>query len=97
MLLDWKNTISLLTATTEALDLLAEMGYDPDMGARPLRRVIQQKVEDRLSDAVLSGQFKHGDTIVVDVEVGEDETEIVLHSQENGDSEQPSEEVAEAA
>ena len=85
-----------LTATTEALDLLAEMGYDPEMGARPLRRVIQQKIEDRLSDAVLSGQFKHGDTIVVDVEVGEDETEIVLHSQENGDGEQSSEEVAEA-
>jgi len=86
-----------LTATTEALDLLAEMGYDPEMGARPLRRVIQQKIEDRLSDAVLSGQFKHGDTIVVDVEVGEDETEIVLHSQEDGGNELPSEEVAEAA
>jgi ATP-dependent Clp protease ATP-binding subunit ClpC len=86
-----------LTATNEALDLLAEMGYDPEMGARPLRRVIQQKIEDRLSDAVLSGQFKHGDTIVVDVEVGEDETEIVLHSQEDGDGEKPSEEVAEAA
>ncbi len=85
-----------LTATTEALDLLAEMGYDPEMGARPLRRVIQQKVEDRLSDAVLSGQFKDGDTIVVDVEVLEDETEIVLHSQENSDGEQSPEEVAEA-
>ncbi len=85
-----------LTATTEALDMLAEMGYDPEMGARPLRRVIQQKVEDRLSDAVLSGQFKDGDTIVVDVEVGEDETEIVLHSQENGNDEQPNEEIVEA-
>ena len=87
----------ILTATNEALDLLADMGYDPEMGARPLRRVIQQKIEDRLSDAVLSGQFKHGDTIVVDVEVGEDETEIVLHSQEDGNSEKPSEEVAAAA
>ncbi|MFN2151126.1 MAG: ATP-dependent Clp protease ATP-binding subunit, partial [Anaerolineales bacterium] len=86
-----------LTATTEALDLLADMGYDPEMGARPLRRVIQQKIEDRLSDAVLSGQFKHGETIVVDVEVGEDETEIVLHGQEDGNGEKPSEEVAEAA
>jgi ATP-dependent Clp protease ATP-binding subunit ClpC len=86
-----------LTATTEALDLLADMGYDPEMGARPLRRVIQQKIEDRLSDAVLSGQFTHSDTIVVDVEVGEDETEIVLQSEEDNNGEKPSEELAEAA
>ncbi len=84
-----------LTATTEALDLLAEMGYDPEMGARPLRRVIQQKVEDRLSDAVLSGQFASGDIIVVDVEVLEDETEIVLHNQKEDSNEQPSDEIME--
>jgi ATP-dependent Clp protease ATP-binding subunit ClpC len=85
-----------LTATTEALDLLADMGYDPEMGARPLRRVIQQKVEDRLSDAVLSGQFKNGDTVVIDVEVLEDETEIVLQNQEGDNGEHSSEEIAEA-
>jgi ATP-dependent Clp protease ATP-binding subunit ClpA len=50
------------------------------MGARPLRRVIQQKVEDPLSDAVLSGQFQPGDEVVVDVEVREDETDIILRS-----------------
>jgi ATP-dependent Clp protease ATP-binding subunit ClpC len=47
-----------LTATPIALDRLAEEGYDPEMGARPLRRVIQLKVEDRLSDAVLVSSLK---------------------------------------
>jgi len=61
-----ENAINL-SATTEALAALAQLGYDPDMGARPLRRVIQQKVEDPLSDALLSGDFANGDTVVVDV------------------------------
>lgn len=57
-----------LRATSEALGKLADEGYDPEMGARPLRRVIQQKVEDPLSDAFLSGQFEDGDSVLVDVE-----------------------------
>jgi ATP-dependent Clp protease ATP-binding subunit ClpC len=56
-----------LTATPAALELLADMGYDPEMGARPLRRVIQQTVEDPLSDTMLGGEFEDGDIIVVDV------------------------------
>jgi ATP-dependent Clp protease ATP-binding subunit ClpC len=56
-----------LTATEAALDLLAEQGYNPEMGARPLRRVIQQKVEDPLSDSLLAGTFREGDTILVEV------------------------------
>ena len=65
-----------LHATPEALALLAELGYDPDMGARPLRRVIQQKVEDTLSDAMLAGDFSDGD--VIEIDVNEDK-EIVLN------------------
>jgi ATP-dependent Clp protease ATP-binding subunit ClpC len=65
----------LLKTTQAALDHLAALGYDPDMGARPLRRVIQQKVEDPLSDALLSGSFHDGDTILVDLQ----DEEIVLH------------------
>lgn len=57
-----------LHATDEALNLLAEQGYDPDMGARPLRRVIQQSVEDHLSDAVLAHEFLDGDTVLVGVD-----------------------------
>jgi len=61
-----------LHATDAALDLLAAQGYDPDMGARPLRRVIQQAVEDRLSDALLAHEFADNDTVMVDVnEAGE--------------------------
>ena len=61
----------VLTSTPAALDLLAEQGYDPEMGARPLKRVIQQKVEDALSDAMLAGEFDDGEAVVVDVEEGE--------------------------
>jgi ATP-dependent Clp protease ATP-binding subunit ClpC len=57
-----------LKAIQPALDKLAELGYDPEMGARPLRRVIQQKVEDPLSDSVLAGEFQDGDTVLVDVD-----------------------------
>jgi ATP-dependent Clp protease ATP-binding subunit ClpC len=61
----------VLNATPEAVDALSEQGYDPDMGARPLKRIIQQKVEDPLSDALLGGRFDDGDTIIVDVKDGE--------------------------
>jgi ATP-dependent Clp protease ATP-binding subunit ClpC len=71
-----------LTPTDEARALLAEQGYDPEMGARPLRRVIQNKVEDRLSDALLAGEFKDGDAVVVTVQDGD----IAL---EHGEQEQP--------
>src|SRR5512135_667437 len=54
-----------LTATPAALDMLADLGYDAEFGARPLRRVIQQKVEDPLSDRLLSGEFANGDTVNV--------------------------------
>jgi len=59
-----------LTATPVALTQLGDMGYDPDMGARPLKRIIQQHVEDPLSDAVLAGEFVDGDTVLVDVDDG---------------------------
>lgn len=77
-----------LSATPAALERLAQEGYDPEMGARPLRRVIQFKVEDRLSDAVLAEQFKAGDEIVVDLDTEIDD--IVLRKKEEApESEQP--------
>jgi len=77
-----------LTASAAALDRLAEEGYDPEMGARPLRRVIQLKVEDRLSDAVLAEQFKPGDTVLVDVDP-ENNDVVLKKSEEAPESEQP--------
>ena len=56
-----------INASDAALDYLSSEGYNPEMGARPLRRVIQDKVEDRLSDAVLAHEFKDGDIVIVDV------------------------------
>ena len=64
-----------LSASDAALEYLASEGYNPEMGARPLRRVIQDKVEDRLSDAVLAHDFSEGDSVLVDINK---DNEIVL-------------------
>jgi len=64
--------------TDAALNLLSELGYDREYGARPLKRVIQNKIEDPLSDALLNGEFVDGDTVLIDLEVGEEQPELVL-------------------
>ena len=75
------NDVSL-RATDEAIDELVEEGYNPEMGARPLRRVIQRKIEDRLSDALLANEFKNGQHVLIDVEEtqedGADVKKIIL-------------------
>jgi len=55
-----------LELTDSAKDLLAKEGFDPNFGARPLRRTIQRLIEDQLSDELLRGNFSAGDTVVVD-------------------------------
>ena len=57
-----------MEVTDKAKQWLVEKGFDPQFGARPLRRVIQDHVEDKLSDAILGGELSPGDTAVVDVE-----------------------------
>jgi len=64
-----------LEVTDAVKDFLGEKGYDQVFGARPLRRVIQDMVEDKLSESLLRGKFQPGDTVVVDLK-GE---EIVVH------------------
>ncbi|MBT8136684.1 MAG: ATP-dependent chaperone ClpB [Gammaproteobacteria bacterium] len=54
--------------TAQAVDMLAESGFDPVYGARPLRRAIQQHVENPLAQEILSGKFAPGDTIQVDAQ-----------------------------
>ncbi|HEY2981015.1 MAG TPA: ATP-dependent Clp protease ATP-binding subunit [Anaerolineales bacterium] len=61
-----KNHNLTLSATELALSSLADEGYDPEMGARPLRRVIQLRVEDPLSDRLLSGEFQDGAFVRID-------------------------------
>jgi ATP-dependent Clp protease ATP-binding subunit ClpB len=60
-----------LDVSRDAAALLAHEGYDPDFGARPLKRVIQRRVEDPLALKVLEGHYRDGDTIRVDVVNGE--------------------------
>jgi ATP-dependent Clp protease ATP-binding subunit ClpB len=56
-----------LTLTDAARDFIVEQGYDPVYGARPLKRAIQNLLQNPLAMAVLQGQFKAGDTVLVDV------------------------------
>jgi ATP-dependent Clp protease ATP-binding subunit ClpC len=56
--------------TDEAKDLLVDKGYDPAMGARPLRRAIQRYIEDPLADYVLGRQMEPGSTILVSRKAG---------------------------
>jgi ATP-dependent Clp protease ATP-binding subunit ClpC len=60
-----------IRVTDEGRALLADLGYDPEMGARPLRRVIQNKIEDPLSDKLLAGEFQADDDVLIDAEDGE--------------------------
>jgi len=65
-----------LEVTDDAKDLLGEKGYDEVFGARPLRRVIQNMLEDKLSEDLLRGKFRPGDRIIVEAE----DDEIKVHA-----------------
>ena len=60
-----------VTLTDEARTLLGDLGYDPTYGARPLRRVIQKQLTDRLALALLKGELREGDSVRVDAVDGE--------------------------
>ncbi len=68
-----------LDLTDEARDWLAVKGYDPEFGARPLRRLIQNEVEDRLSDGILSSEFKMASV----VRIGVKDDELFLETVED--------------
>jgi ATP-dependent Clp protease ATP-binding subunit ClpC len=68
-------------------DLLVEKGYDPNLGARPLRRAVQRFVEDPLSEEMLLGRFSAGDVIVAELEEGSEQ--VIFRKKDNaGDNEQ---------
>lgn len=60
----------LVEVTEAARQWLGERGYDPMYGARPLRRLMQREIDDRLARALLAGEVRDGDTVVVDVQPG---------------------------
>jgi len=69
------------------MEKLAAEGYDPDMGARPLRRVITNRIEDRLSDALLAGEFQKGARIIIGW--NEDDQVFTFQPAEKPEDEQP--------
>ena len=81
--------------TAEARELLADKGYDPVLGARPLRRAIQREIEDPLSEKILFGDFRDGESVQVDVDpdnplefVFNHLGETVLEGQQEGQQEE---------
>lgn len=64
-----------LSFTPSALDFIAEKGYDPDYGARPLKRAIQKELQDQLALKILNGEFHEGDHIEVDA----NQFELIFH------------------
>jgi ATP-dependent Clp protease ATP-binding subunit ClpB len=60
-----------LRVTPAAMELIANEGYDPQFGARPLKRVIQRRIQDPLALEILDGKFQEGDTIEVDAKAGQ--------------------------
>jgi ATP-dependent Clp protease ATP-binding subunit ClpC len=76
-----------LQASSEARAHLAGQGYNPEMGARPLRRVIQSEVEDRLSEALLAGQVRDGDAVTIQLR----EDSIVIETDPAGGEEDAAE------
>ncbi len=59
-----------LVVTDAAMDLIIEKGYDNDYGARPLKRVLQRYIEDKLSEKILSGELQNGSSVTVDAKAG---------------------------
>ena len=83
--------------TQAAKDLLAARGYDPLLGARPLRRVIQREIEDSLSERILFGELKAGEIIVVDVEGVDAEAKFTFAGAAKATMPDSPEDLAEAA
>jgi ATP-dependent Clp protease ATP-binding subunit ClpC len=78
-----------LLVTDAVIDRLAVEGYDPQFGARPLRRAVQRLIEDPLSEEVLLGRFSAGDTIRAELESSEEKAPVIFRKVESELSEAP--------
>jgi ATP-dependent Clp protease ATP-binding subunit ClpC len=70
-----------LELTPAAKMLLADKGYDPTLGARPLRRTIQRELEDVMSEKILFGELSAGEIVVVDAEGEGDELKLTFRGE----------------
>jgi ATP-dependent Clp protease ATP-binding subunit ClpC len=84
-----ESTITL-DVKEDAIDLIGKRGYDPTFGARPLRRIITNLIEDPLAEGLLEGRFQVGDVVVVDTQEGL----LRLRSQREIEQTEPAEEAA---
>ncbi len=84
-----------LELTQDAKELLAERGYDPTLGARPLRRAIQRNIEDELSEKLLYKEFRAGEIVVVDVVENEHGEKVFGFTAHEGFQPPPTPELAE--
>jgi ATP-dependent Clp protease ATP-binding subunit ClpB len=75
-----------LQLTDSAVDFLAERGYDPAFGARPVKRVVQQELETALAKGILRGDFGEEDTVVVEAPGGAKATGLVLYCKADGEN-----------
>lgn len=72
-----------VTLTKQAREWLAQKGYNPDFGARPLTRILQKKIESPLSKQLLAGEFEAGDVIIVDVDPENEDELAFIHQDED--------------
>jgi ATP-dependent Clp protease ATP-binding subunit ClpC len=75
-----------LTLDDEAKEFLIEKGYNPDFGARPLRRAIEHHIEDPVSEGILRAEYKGKTRILVSVQAGEGEDEKRLSFKAEGEA-----------
>jgi ATP-dependent Clp protease ATP-binding subunit ClpC len=73
----------MMEATEPARELLATEGFDPEYGARPLRRTVQRLVENPIARGILRGEFREGDTVVLDVEDGKLTPRLLVAARED--------------
>ncbi len=81
-----KDKDMALELTSAAKELLAKKGYDPVLGARPLRRTIQREIEDALSERILFGDVNPGQIVIVDTEGEGDEAAFTFRGEEKPES-----------
>ncbi|MCA9370947.1 MAG: ATP-dependent Clp protease ATP-binding subunit, partial [Candidatus Peregrinibacteria bacterium] len=90
-----KNKGFSIEVDQKAVHLLGELGFDPEYGARPVRRVIQERIEDEIAEHILKGIFEEGDTIRI-VAKGKDRFDFLHGDQTKAKKEPKMEEINEA-
>jgi len=75
-----------LEVSDRALDVLTDLGYSPEYGARPLKRVVQKELETPIARGIISGAFNEGDTVMVDADL--DAIRLVIEKRSGGGGEE---------